>query len=467
VYYVPERHFLPRHATINYAVFMVRWRAWLVAASFLVAQAGQAQIGLPPVRLPRIPGVGLPGVQNGLTQTADDIDSRALEDARNLRIRQLLRAQASVVEADPRGNPVMRGEVLALSPSDASLQRARAAGFQVLREQALDGLDTRIVVLQVPPRTSIRRALQQLRDLDPAGSYDFNHLYFDSGGLAGVIPVAQQTADQAPAQPAHAATALVGLIDGGVDVEHPVFHDSTIHQYGCGGSSVPSDHGTAVASLLIGRATRFSGAAPGGELFAADVYCGQPAGGAVDAVADAFAWMVREHVPVINVSLVGPPNVLLEAVVLRVIARGHLIVAAVGNDGPAAPPLYPAAYHDVIGVTAVDARQKVLIEAERGPQVKFAAPGADMAAACRGGKFSAVRGTSFASPIVAGLLALDMPAPDPASAQRAVAALIRTAIDLGARGPDKVYGNGLVGEAVRPELALATEPSRPDLTSTH
>ncbi len=450
---------------------MVRVRAWLAAALFLVAQAGEAQIGLPPVRLPRIPDVGLPGVQNGGAinglQAAGGIDARALEDARSLRIRQLLRDQASLVEADPRGNPVMRGEVLALSPSDASLQRARAAGFDVLRERALDGLDARIVVLQVPPRTSIRRALQQLRALDPGASYDFNHLYFDSGGLPRVTSVVQHAADQTPALPASVVPARVGLIDGGVDVQHPVFHDSTIHQHGCGGSSVPGDHGTAVASLLIGRAARFSGAAPGGELFAADVYCGRPAGGALDAVADAFAWLVREHVPVINVSLVGPPNALLEAVVLRVTARGHLIVAAVGNDGPAAPPLYPAAYHDVIGVTAVDAHRKVLIEAERGPQVKFAAPGADMAAACGGRKFSAVRGTSFASPIVAGLLALDLPAPDPAGAQRAVAALIGRAVDLGARGPDKVYGNGLVGEAVRPELALATEPPRPELTSIH
>src|SRR6185503_9291329 len=97
-------------------------------------------------------------------------------------------------------------------------------------------------------------------------------------------------------------------------------------------------------------------------------------GAAVDAVADAFSWLVGERVPVINVSLVGPPNALLEAVVLRVIARGYLIVAAVGNDGPAAPPLYPAAYRDVIGVTAVDAHRLVLVEAGRGSLVNFAAP---------------------------------------------------------------------------------------------
>src|SRR5256885_5630000 len=50
----------------------------------------------------------------------------------------------------------------------------------------------------------------------------------------------------------------------------------------------------------------------------------------------------------------------------NVLARGHLVVAAVGNDGPAAPPLYPAAWPGVVGVTAVDARQQVLGEALRG-----------------------------------------------------------------------------------------------------
>ena len=246
----------------------------------------------------------------------------------------------------------------------------------------------------------------------------------------------------------------VGLIDGGVDISHDVFRDIVIHQHGCSGAPVPAAHGTAVASLMIGRSPRFHGAAPGSELYAADVYCGLPTGGAVDAVADALAWLVRERVPVINVSLVGPPNVMLENVVRLVIARGHVVVAAVGNDGPAAPPLYPASYPDVVGVTGVDAHQRVLLEACRGRQVKFSAPGADMSAANPAQSYVVVRGTSFASPIVAGLLAEALREPDKAAAQRAVADLAAHAIDLGAPGPDPVYGFGLVGGDLRPELAL-------------
>ena len=141
------------------------------------------------------------------------------------------------------------------------------------------------------------------------------------------------------------------------------------------------------------------------ELYAADIYCNAPTGGAVDALAAAFAWLAQQRVAVINVSLVGPDNAALAQIVRALTSRGYLLVAAVGNDGPAAPPLYPASYPHVVGVTAVDAHRRVLIEAARGNQVMFAAQGADMAAADIGGKYSSIRGTSFAAPIVAALLA--------------------------------------------------------------
>jgi subtilisin family serine protease len=439
----------------------------LLASLLVFAQVAQAQVALPSVRLPGLPAVGLPEVDKTLPQITNALDPSRLQDLRKLRVLDLIRTHRTVVEPDPDGAPIVRNEVLALSPSENALEQARAAGFSIARQRALEGLDARIVVLRAPDGMSTRRALKRLRGMDPSGAYDFNHLYTDSGetssaGAASSVAAAKPaTAHDASASPpelksvANAAGKL-GLIDGGVDTAHPVFRDAVIHQHGCAGTPVPSAHGTEVASLMTGRSVRFHGAAPGAELYAADVYCGQPTGGAVDAVADAFAWLAREHVAVINVSLVGPPNLMLESVVRMVIARGHIVVAAVGNDGPAAPPLYPAAYPDVVGVTAVDARQRALLEAGRGRQVKFAAPGADMAAAITPQTYAAVRGTSFAAPIVAGLLAAEMREPDRAAAQTAIASLTRQAVDLGAPGPDPVYGDGLVGGTLRPEAALAS-----------
>jgi subtilisin family serine protease len=349
---------------------------------------------------------------------------------------------------------MVRGELLAFSPSPASLELAIAAGYTVVRERDLGDLGARIVVLHAPDDTA--RSLTRLEGIDPAGSYDFNHVYLPSGlPSAAAEPAPPPAARVATAATAAAPGTRVGLIDDGVDAHHAALEVAKIHQHGCAGAPLPALHGTAVASLLAGHAAHFQGAAPGAELYAADVFCGRPTGGAVDDVAEAFGWLMHEQVPVINVSLVGPPNRTLESVVTGAVSRGYLIVAAVGNDGPAAPPLYPAAWPGVVGVTAVDGRHRVLPEAERGPQVKLAAPGADMAAARTPRGYELVRGTSFAAPIVAGLLAQSLHSPDKASADEALAALERRALPLGASRLDPSYGYGVVGAELAPAPALA------------
>jgi len=153
---------------------------------------------------------------------------------------------------------------------------------------------------------------------------------------------------------------------------------------------------------------------------------------------------------VINVSLVGPPNLLLQRAVAAAQARGHLIVASVGNDGPAAPPLFPAAWPGVVAVTGVDGGRRVLAEAGRGPHVLLAAPGSELVGAASGGTgYVPLRGTSFAAPLVAGLLAAKLAQPEETAAREALAHLRSQAIDLGSSGRDDIYGWGLVGEALR------------------
>jgi hypothetical protein len=436
------------------------WASLCLLLGFAGSAFGQV---LPPVQVPNLPGLPTDQINRTVNDTVNGTlgaaDPQQLREVRRLRIRELLRTNRAGLETDPRGAPIVRSEVVALSPATAALESARAEGFTVGRTRPLEGLDATIVVLQAPAGMSTRRALQRLRQLDPGGVYDFNHVYLDSGVVAeGAAAEASPASAIAPG--AAVPGVRVGLIDGGVQRSHPVFHDVTIHEHGCAGGNVPSAHGTAVASLLVGHAGHFSGVAVGAELYSADVYCGLGTGGAVDAVADAFAWMSREHVPVINISLVGPANGLLEQLVRLVTTRGHIVVAAVGNDGPGAPPLYPAAYPEVIAVTGVDSHRRVLIEACRGKHVDFAAPGADMAAAGLAAEFALVRGTSFAAPIAAGLLARQLTAIDHARAEAARAALTSQAIDLGPKGPDKVYGNGLIGDSLRPSPDLAKVSAR-------
>lgn len=403
----------------------------------LSASAQLPQVQLPPVS---VPGVPLPGLPDA-TRAVVGGTLRELSGARALRAERLLRENRAELDRDPRGDLVVRAEVVAVDIADAALASALKAQFRVRRTHELTDLQVKITVLQTPEGMSASRGLKRLRKLDPEGTYDYNHVY-----LSGGTDTAGAPSRAVPESKAHSGTARVGLIDGGVDAKHEVFEGIRLHHHGCGGQKVPSPHGTAVAHLLVSR----NGIA---EVFAADVYCGEAAGGAVDAVSEAFGWMARERVAVINVSLVGPRNKLMERVVRMLVSRGHVIVAAVGNDGPAAPPLYPASYDGVIGVTAVDQKHRVLIEACRGRQVDFAAQGSDIQAAAGAPDiYVPVRGTSFAAPIIAMMFAADLDAPDPVRAQAALAKLKSFANDLGKPGRDDIYGDGELGANSDPVL---------------
>jgi subtilisin family serine protease len=404
----------------------------------LLAQLAEAQIGLPGLRLPQLPAAILPA--QVVPAPVSNLPPVATSLRRTM-ARELIR-RSPALEADPRGEPMVRGRLVAVL-GDEERARVLAQGYGLLSEQLLPGLELRLSVLAAPPGVSTRRALAQLRRLAPDAAADFDHLYLASA--ASPIPLAAATSDpsSAPGAQQGGAAISVGLIDGGVQASHPAFAYANISSWGCDGVRVGSPHGTAVASLLIGDGAGFRGAAFGARLYAADVYCGQITGGALETIAAALGWLDANHVPVVNFSLVGPDNVILKRLVQQMLAHGHLIVAAVGNDGPASPPLYPAAYPNVIGVTAVDAHGRLLPEDGRGPQVSFAAPGAEMlAAACSEG-YASVRGTSFAAPLVAGLLAARLAVPDPAVARQAVEELERNA-RVPAGGDRDGYGHGVI-----------------------
>lgn len=411
--------------------------AWTGAfATVMVALAcatpTAAQIG--PLTAPRLPGLPS-GVTDRLPEVGrvDGLADRLVDDALRApsRLTGLARRSRGALEVDPLGWPVVAGEIVAIDLSADARRAAVEAGYRVLREERLEALDLTTTVLAPPPRLSLARAVTRLQALAPGAEVTFNHVHTPAGDTA--------SADAAPARPGPPpGDARLGLIDTGVDAAHPALAGSRVSQRGFAGAPRVGAHGSAVASLMVGRSGAFSGGAPGEALLVADIYGGDPAGGSSTALAQALAWMVEQDVAVVNVSLVGPRNGLVQRAVARAQARGVIVVAAVGNEGPAAPPLYPAAYEGVVGVTGVGARNQALPEAARGPHVDFAAPGADMAAAGAGGGWTSVRGTSFAAPIVAGLLAT-----------RGEAVLSEQAADLGARGRDPVYGSGLVGTTSR------------------
>lgn len=339
----------------------------------------------------------LPSVVQGAVET----DAGTLLDQRRERLRETIRRNERLLEAGPDGAPVRRGEILAAGISGPDLAAARAAGFTVVRDETIEGADLDVAVLGPPKGRALKAAVATLRTLARSASIDFNAIYEPAGGPLDP----EEPARAGESFPTVRRGAVIGVIDGGV-LAHPALAGATIEQRGFAGQVSGTGHGTAVASLLVGAAPGFAGAAQGADLLVADVYGGSVANGSAEAIARAVGWLVSRHARVINISLVGPPNAVLKAAVDTARAHGVLVVAAVGNDGPAAPPQYPASYEAVVAVTGVDAHDRALFEAGRASHLDFAAPGADMAAATPGGGFATVRGTSFAAPLVAARLAV-------------------------------------------------------------
>lgn len=386
---------------------MKRQTTALMMAAALLCSGAQAQ--LLPGAVSQLPGQVVGGVLSPLRgtpqtvggivdtlglRTVDALDRVSLRDLRRARLEALIRANRDVLEADADGNPVRRGEIIAIDASPALLDQVRAAGFPVLRESGLHDLGIRIHVLGVPKGDTVREALKRLSRLVPDGQFEMNHVFEPAGGALIAVSKAMAASALPAARP-------IGIIDGGV-AAHPALSHARITQRGfVQGAPQASGHGTAIASLLVGKDGAFRGAAVGRSLLAADVYGGNPASGSAEAISRAFGWLAASGAEVVNISLVGPPNRLLARAVEVSRQRGITIVAAVGNDGSAAPAMYPASYPGVIAVTGVDARNKALVEAGRAGHLDFAAPGADMVAALPGEGYAKVRGTSFAAPLVA------------------------------------------------------------------
>ena len=323
-----------------------------------------------------------------------------IADYRLARLNALINANRAVLDRDPQGQPVRKFELVVTDPDPASLSLAVRAGFRIVGDESVGDLGLRIVTLAIPGRTNVRQAYKALRSAAPALQVDFNHVYEPAGGsLAPAFGVALAASAGSPGGP------RIAMIDGGV-ASHPSLARARVEQQGFAGPPRPTGHGTAVGSLLVGEQGPFRGAARGAQLVVGDVYGGNPAAGSTTSVIRALGWAASKRPAVVNISLVGPDNRALARAVAGLRARGIGVTAAVGNDGPAAPPQYPASYPGVIAVTGVDASGRALPEAGKPVHLDFAAPGADMAAALPGQGYTRVRGTSFATPLAAARLAL-------------------------------------------------------------
>ncbi len=341
------------------------------------------------------------------------------------------------IGTDNDGFRYRRSEFIALDLTEEDLEELKAGGFEVIDSENLETVESTLLLLRGPAQISDEAALDTLDSLADPDTIGFNHLFDGSA-----VQTSRRRGGSVPERLACGCD--IGLIDTGVATGLNYFKHVKLTQRAFNGREpLPKLHGTAVAHLMAGtkgnpeRATR---------IFVADIFSGpRETSGSSFALIKALDWLAAQGVPVINISLSGPRNPAVASAIARITKRGHIIVAAAGNDGPAAPPVFPGAYDGVVGVTAVDAQNRVYRYANRGAHVDFSARGVAVAAIDAKGAVRDATGTSFAAPVIAARLAARMRRPDPSSSQAALRALEAEARDLGPRGRDPIYGAGLIG----------------------
>ncbi|MGE5826688.1 MAG: S8 family serine peptidase [Bacteroidota bacterium] len=361
---------------------------------------------------------------------------------------QVQQGAAASIKEDVSVEP---GEIVVVSANMQEAQQlqqqAQGLGVGIKRRAALGSLGLVVSVLRVPMGMSVADALAQLRKALPGTWLDANHRYALEAGpeLYGPQLVGwPKGAHGCPGTPA------LGMIDTAVDLHHPAFAGRNLTARSflpAGVTPAAADHGTAVASLLVGDGT---GLMPGAALRAAQVFRLRGEHGAdtdAELVARALDWLVGQKVIAINLSFGGPRNQLVEAAIQRVEQLGVEVFAAAGNGGADAPPVYPAAQPGVVAVTAIDAKLQPYGHANRGDYIAFAAPGVDVWAAAPGGGGKYETGTSYAVPFATAVFAAARISQPAASKDALEKVLEAGAKDLGAPGKDSTFGWGLIRAA--------------------
>lgn len=401
---------------------------------------------------------------SALDARADD-DDRGGRDAfdddrwesRDLDDRMDARGEAFPDPGGGAGVPIdfERDEIVASGLSPGDIDRLQARGFFALQRRRLATLDVEEVRFRVPRAYSVASAAQLVRDIAGGATVDANHLYRHAADpCAGRACRARQLVAWAPLADACEADITVGLIDTAIAADHPTLRGSRIETHVARGADRRpggKSHGTAVASVLVGRAPGdVVGLLPAARLVAVDAFHAGSGGDRMDAfdLLAALDQLLALRVRVINLSFAGPANALVEQAVQTAERRGAVLIAAVGNAGPRAAPRYPAAYPSVIGVTAVDEALRVYRWAGQGTHVTLAAPGVDIPVANTGGwlarKTTTQSGTSIAAPFVAASVARLLgahPRLGPGEVRRQLSGRTR---DLGEPGHDAIFGHGLL-----------------------
>jgi subtilisin family serine protease len=340
------------------------------------------------------------------------------------------------------------GVVLASGLTVSELKALVAQKFSLL-----DIVDAQNMIyeLGIPPGIGTPAALELVRKVSPLIVADFDHIYtlvdshnvceptgcrpFQAGGWGWPRPL---SCGKLP---------TIGMIDTAIDPESKLFASATIVALGEASTGAKNSHGTQVASLLAAATeTKVPDLLPNARLIVYNAFASQNGREVADTVSvvRAISSLIRRHAKVINMSLVGPPNLLLEQAVKGALEQNTVIVAAAGNEGTRSKPAFPAAYDGVIAVTAVDDDLKGYEPATRGSYITLAAPGVRLLTADSRSGSNLMSGASYAAPFVTAAAALLLAAQPKLSPKQVADALIAAARDIERPGRDDTFGWGFL-----------------------
>jgi thermitase len=221
---------------------------------------------------------------------------------------------------------------------------------------------------------------------------------------------------------------VVAVLDTGVDSSHPDLRGSLVAGYDVvDGDAVPDDahgHGTAVAGIIGAQA----GLCRACSLMAIRILDAKGFG-TTSTIAAGIVRAVDSGARVLNLSVgsTGTTETMADGV-RYALDRGVVVVAAAGNDG-LDDAMYPAAYPGVISVAATDEGDRLYSWSNHGAKVMLAAPGCNTAPLLHGRR-AYFCGTSSATPMVAGIVALALSADANSTRTEIEQALERAAVRI-------------------------------------
>lgn len=244
---------------------------------------------------------------------------------------------------------------------------------------------------------------------------------------------------------------LVGVVDSGVDGNHPALGDRVLRGIdfvdGGPGNVDPLGHGTEVAGIIAAEGI---GVAPSALILPVRVLDAQGSA-TVQRLASGIRWAADNDARVINASVVtSAGRRTLKLAVEYAWARRAIVVAIAGNA--AGGVQWPAAYGRAVAVGALGPDDELAAFSGRGRALDLVAPGVGIRTTAAGGGYVEASGTSVAAPFVSGAAALLLGQEPDLTAAAVVARLRGSARDLGRPGADERFGAGLLDIAAALEV---------------